>query len=133
MPLIQADVAALSRALQNLLTNAMKYSGDSRWIGLRGEVHGNELRMIVQDRGLGIAADELPHLGEAFYRGKEVVAAQIHGNGLGLSLVKHIVRAHGGRLSVASKIGQGSSFTMHLPLSAQLVNATQPLAEMEAQ
>jgi signal transduction histidine kinase len=133
LPAIQADQAALSRALQNLLTNAMKYSGENRWISLRGEVRGNELLLTVQDRGLGIPADELSHLGEAFYRGKEVVAAQIHGNGLGLSLVKHILQVHGGRLSVASKVGQGSAFTMHLPLAVASAKEHSPLAAVEAE
>lgn len=120
LPLIQADAAALSRALQNLLSNAMKYSGESRWLELRASVvssaTGEELRLAVTDRGLGIAPAELPHIFEPFYRGKEVTAAQIHGNGLGLSLVKHIVEAHGGRVSVESKPGQGSTFTLHLPV-----------------
>ena len=117
LPMIEADLASLSRALQNLLTNAMKYSDVSRLITLRAVVvNHTELQFIVEDRGLGIPANELPHLGEAFYRGKAVVAAQIHGNGLGLSLVKQIAQAHGGRLSVESEVGKGSKFTLHLPL-----------------
>ncbi len=117
LPMIEADLASLSRALQNLLTNAMKYSDVSLWIALRvAVVNHTELQFTVEDRGLGIPANELPHLGEAFYRGKAVVAAQIHGNGLGLSLVKQIAQAHGGRLSVESEVGKGSKFTLHLPL-----------------
>jgi two-component system phosphate regulon sensor histidine kinase PhoR len=120
LPLINADGAALSRALQNLLSNAMKYSGENLWLTVRAEtgkgIGGAEVRIAVQDRGLGIKPEELSHIFEPFYRGSEVTAAQIHGNGLGLSLVKHIVEAHGGRVSVESKAGQGSTFTLHLPV-----------------
>lgn len=124
LPLINADAAALSRAIQNLLNNAMKYSGDSRWIGLSvakvKSEKGEDVQVKVSDRGLGIAPSELPHIFEPFYRGKEVVASQIHGNGLGLSLVKHIVGEHGGQVSVESKMGQGSGFTLCLPSSVSL-------------
>lgn len=120
LPLVKADASALSRAVQNLLSNAMKYSGDNRWIGLKVQTlkseRGGEIQIQVSDRGLGIPPSELPHIFEPFYRGKEVVAGQIHGNGLGLSLVKHIVEAHGGQVSVESKIGQGSVFTLRLPV-----------------
>lgn len=122
LPPINADAAALSRAIQNLLHNAMKYSGDNRWIGLSVKLDNPpdcpaEIRIKVSDRGIGIAPSELAHIFEPFYRGKEVVASQIHGNGLGLSLVKHIVEAHGGKVSVESKAGQGSEFTLQLPIA----------------
>jgi signal transduction histidine kinase len=120
LPLVNADGAALGRAIQNLLSNAMKYSGPSRWIGLSVEsataAGGEEVRIVVSDRGLGISPSELERIFEPFYRGKDVVAAQIHGNGLGLSLVRHIAAAHGGRVSVESKVGQGSQFILRLPV-----------------
>ena len=67
---------------------------------------------------IGIPQSELPHVFEPFYRGREAVAAQIHGNGLGLSLVKHIIEAHGGRVTVGSAPGKGSSFELRLPVTA---------------
>jgi signal transduction histidine kinase len=119
LPMVKADAAALSRAIQNLLSNAMKYSGESRWIGLSAEsvktTHGEDVQIKVSDCGLGIAPSELDRIFEPFYRGKGALAAQIRGNGLGLSLVKHVVEAHGGRVSVESKVGQGSGFAVILP------------------
>ena len=121
LPAVMGDATALCGALQNLLHNAMKYSGDRRWVGIvaRAPRNGNgaEVEITIEDRGLGIAPNDLPHIFEPFYRGKVIVDAQIHGNGLGLSLVKHTVETHGGRVSVKSKLGQGSAFTVHLPIA----------------
>lgn len=121
LPPIQADAAALQRALQNLLSNALKYSGDSRWVQLQARLAAPEkaVQLTVRDRGLGIPAHELPRIFEPFFRGQEGRAAQIHGNGLGLSLVKNIIEAHGGRVFVASEVGRGSAFTLSLPLAAE--------------
>lgn len=120
LPTVKADSGALGRAIQNLLSNAMKYGGGSHWIGLSAEsvktADGEEIQVKVSDRGLGIAPSEQERIFDPFYRGKEAQAAQIHGNGLGLSLVKHIIAAHGGRVSVESKVGQGSTFILHLPI-----------------
>jgi two-component system sensor histidine kinase SenX3 len=119
LPAVSADEAALSRSIQNLLTNAMKYSGDNRVIEVQAKnLTGNkasEVLVTISDKGLGIAADELPHIFEPFYRGSEATAAQIHGNGLGLSLVKNIVEAHNGKVDVNSVQGKGSTFMIYLP------------------
>jgi len=119
LPVVMADALALSRAIQNLLNNAMKYGGESRWIGLQAEAvnQGREpfVRITVSDHGLGITAEDLPHIFQPFYRGNEAKAAQIRGNGLGLSLVKNIIEAHGGSVSVISRQGAGSAFTLSLP------------------
>lgn len=138
LPEVMADVPALSRALQNLLSNAMKYSGESRWIGISARSASNgrgaEVQIMIEDKGLGIPAAELPHIFEPFYRGTEVVAAQIHGNGLGLSLVKSIVEAHGGSISVKSSPGRGSSFTVTLPASpptTELTGETKSVLSLE--
>ena len=73
------------------------------------------MKISVEDRGIGIAKKDLHSIFEPFYRSKDVVDAQIHGNGLGLSLVKQIVEAHGGRIFASSEIGKGSKFTIELP------------------
>jgi signal transduction histidine kinase len=134
---VKADAPALSRAIQNLLSNAMKYSGDSRWIGLSAEpvkmIDGEEVQIRVSDRGLGIAPSEQERVFEPFYRGKEAQAAQIRGNGLGLSLVKHILAAHGGRVSVESKGGQGSVFILHLPILTAAERSVEAVAESGVQ
>ncbi|MEP7338168.1 MAG: HAMP domain-containing sensor histidine kinase, partial [Acidobacteriota bacterium] len=116
LPMVLADAQAMARALHNLLNNAMKYSGQSRWVGLRADAPSEkQVRIVISDRGLGIPEEDLPHIFEPFYRGHEARAAQIHGNGLGLSLVKNIIEAHGGQITVKSKTGEGSSFIVILP------------------
>ena len=73
------------------------------------------MQIAVSDRGRGIAAEDLAHIFEPFYRGRYAIERQIHGNGLGLSLVARIAEAHGGRITVTSSPGAGSTFTLHLP------------------
>ena len=124
LPLVMADESAINRALQNLISNAMKYSGESRRIVVRARriesKRKSEFEITIKDQGLGIEPEDLPHIFEPFRRGRPAIEAQIHGNGLGLSLVKRIMKAHGGRVSVRSKPGQGSAFTLHLPVAARL-------------
>lgn len=125
LPNVIGDLSALSQCLQNLITNAVKYGGEARWIGIRasaGEAEdhsGSEVRISVEDRGIGIAASEIPRIFEPFYRSPAVSAAQIHGTGLGLSVGKGIAEAMGGRLSAKSELGVGSVFTLHLPIAEE--------------
>ncbi len=119
LPLVMANRSALGASVQNLIANALKYGGPSPWLRVaitsgRGR-GGDEVRIAVADRGLGIAAADLPHIFEPFYRGAEAQSRQIRGNGLGLSIVKGIVDAHGGRVTVDSTPGNGSTFVIHLP------------------
>jgi signal transduction histidine kinase len=123
LPPVQGDSAALKRAVQNLISNAIKYDSENRWARISAQVsagktrdQGNEVQIAVEDRGMGISPADMAHIFEPFYRGHEAVAAQIKGSGVGLSLVKQIVEAHGGRLSVKSTPGAGSVFTIHLPM-----------------
>ena len=120
LPRINVDAAALQRSLQNLVSNAIKYDRGQRWIGLSARKAANakgagEVQITVSDRGRGISSGDLPHIFEPFYRGRDATADQIKGSGLGLSLVQHMAATHGGRLSVRSKPGEGSAFTIHLP------------------
>jgi signal transduction histidine kinase len=121
LPQVNADFQALSRCLENLITNAVKYGGDERWIGVRafGAVSSDQEKEVcisVEDRGIGIDSQDLKEIFEPFYRSPAVTAAQIHGNGLGLPLAARIAEAMGGRLRVESVPGKGSSFTIHLPV-----------------
>jgi len=118
LPTVLGDPTALRSAIQNLIANAMKYGGADRWIGIRAEVAHHEprrLRITVEDHGRGISPSDLPHIFEPFYRGAEATSRQIQGSGLGLALVRRIVEAHDGRVTVATRETGGTVFTLHLP------------------
>jgi len=117
LPEMNADKGALSQAIQNLVQNSIKYSNGSRWLRLAAANGDGKVKITVEDRGLGISKSDMKQIFEPFYRSREVVDAQIHGNGLGLSLVKQIVEAHGGRVTASSGLGQGSIFVIELPQS----------------
>ena len=122
LPPIWGDLQALSRCLQNLIGNAVKYSGRNRWIGVTADLYESgperrEVRISVTDHGVGIDASELRRIFEPFYRGPRVLAAQIHGTGLGLSVARHIAEAMGGSVSVTSEVNVGSVFTLHLRIA----------------
>lgn len=122
LPHVAGDPSALSRCLQNLLTNAMKYSGESRWIGITANLRepggdgDGEIQISVHDRGIGIPDDELKHIFEPFYRGSAIMRTR-PGAGLGLSIARRDAEACGACLSVYSKESFGSIFTLHLRLS----------------
>ena len=124
LPRILGDLPALSQCLQNLITNALKYGDQGRWIGIRASAEGGrdhpEIRISVQDRGKGIDRTELHQIFEPFYRAKAAVSGQIHGTGLGLPIAKSLAEAMGGRISVTSEVGIGSTFTLHLPVEEEL-------------
>ena len=134
-PTVVGDAAALRSAIQNLIANAVKYGGNDRWVGIRVE-HGRQRRrpevwITISDHGSGIPASELPHIFDPFYRGADAVARQVHGNGLGLSLVRQIVAAHGGRVTVTTRAGAGSSFTIALPSAEPDQRATAVASQLQ--
>ena len=128
LPAVLGDQAALLSAVQNLVVNAFKYGGDAQWVGVRAarvsRGRKTEVQITVEDRGPGIPADELSHIFEPFYRGAQAVSQQVHGNGLGLSLVQRIVRAHGGSVTVRPREAGGTAFTIALPAAAAEVKPT---------
>jgi signal transduction histidine kinase len=128
-PLILGDEPALRRALHNLVGNAVKHAAEGNWIGVTasvGAVRGRpQVAIAVRDRGPGLAPADLAHVFEPFYRGRQAIERQVHGNGLGLSLVKRVAEAHGGSVTVSSEPAKGSTFTLTLPAAPQPA----PLAE----
>ena len=120
LPFVIADSEALSKCVENLVSNAMKYSGENRWVALRAVCATRqglpEVQISVEDRGIGISAADLPHVFEPFYRAQSVRDGQIRGVGLGLYLVKRMMEAMGGHVSVSSRPFKGSVFTLHLPV-----------------
>jgi signal transduction histidine kinase len=119
MPELQADADAIQQAILNLLTNAMKYSGDSREIDLRVAAKDGEAVIEVTDRGLGLTPEEQKHIFEKFYRAPSHESRLIAGTGLGLTLVAHIAKAHHGRVEVESAPGSGSTFSMSIPMGGE--------------
>ncbi|MEK6283730.1 MAG: HAMP domain-containing sensor histidine kinase [Acidobacteriota bacterium] len=120
LPLVLTDGSALESALKNLFENALKYAARGKWLSVSAcaaqGTKGREVQITVADRGPGIASKDLPHIFEPFYRGRSV-AATTSGAGLGLCLVERNLRALGGRVTVKSTPGHGTSFTLHLPVS----------------
>jgi signal transduction histidine kinase len=116
---VLGDPTALRHALQNLLSNAAKYGSEGGWIGVTAtsgaEGEGGMVEIRVADRGPGIPQDELAHIFDTFYRGKRAVEDQIHGTGLGLSLVKRIIEAHAGTVTAQSELGKGTEFVVRIP------------------
>ncbi|MFY9823168.1 MAG: HAMP domain-containing sensor histidine kinase, partial [Thermoanaerobaculia bacterium] len=110
LPRVLADPSALRRAVQNLVENAVKYGGRAGWIGVRArQAPSGQVEITVADRGPGIRREELPHLFKPFFRGRDAASGGVSGSGLGLSLVRHIAEAHGGRVTVATGAGAGGS------------------------
>ena len=121
LPRIVADPSAVITCIENLVSNAIKYSNSSKWIAIRAyEASGDskpEVRISVEDKGIGISSADLAHIFEPFYRVQSVRDNQIRGVGLGLYLVKRMMEDMGGRVSVTSALGRGTVVVLHFPVA----------------
>jgi len=116
LPQVVIDPDAIAQAFINLLDNAVKYSGGSKEIGVKLAEQGDMVTISVIDHGVGISSEERKKVFEKFYRVGNSLVHDVKGSGLGLSIVKHIIEAHHGRVTVESEPGRGSAFTVHLPV-----------------
>ena len=115
LPPVAAADQALTRAIQNLIVNAMRHGSEGEWVGVRVQRDGKHVAVTVEDRGPGIHPEDVRQLFEPFYRGKD--SARVSGAGLGLAIVKQIAVDHGGTVSLERR-EQGAAFTIHLPASS---------------
>ena len=119
LPAVRVDREAIARALVNLVNNALKYSDNEKFLGVKLYREQSVLKLEVSDRGIGIDRNEQTRIFEKFYRTGDPLVHNTKGSGLGLSLVRHITQAHGGDVEVESTPGRGSKFTVTLPLAQQ--------------
>jgi hypothetical protein len=120
LPPILGDAVALRQALENLIGNAAKYGSDgANWIGISASKAGGKepaaIEIRVADHGPGIPPDEQSQIFDPFFRGSRAMQDQVHGTGLGLSLAKKIVEAHGGSIRVRSAPMKGAEFILRIP------------------
>ncbi|MBI5351159.1 MAG: GAF domain-containing protein [Chloroflexi bacterium] len=124
LPLLEADRDKIKQVLLNLLSNAIKYNRPNGTVIMRPEETEDEIAIYVQDTGMGIPEEAVPHLFQKFFRVREH-ESRAAGTGLGLSICKQIISGHGGRIEVKSKLGVGTVFIVYLPRS----NKSQPRME----
>jgi signal transduction histidine kinase len=120
LPQVRGDAAALRRALDNLVANAVKFAASGQWLAVRAASRPEEGVVVVrvEDRGPGIPRDERERVFEPFFRGPAAERNATPGSGLGLSVVRHVVRAHGGRVRVEGREGGGAAVVLELPVEA---------------
>ena len=123
LPAVPVDREAIARALVNLVNNALKYSGEEKFLGVKLYRENGVVKLEVADHGIGIARRDLSKIFEKFYRAGDPLVHNTKGSGLGLSLVRHITQAHGGDIAVESTPGKGSKFILSLPLSSATLQA----------
>jgi cell cycle sensor histidine kinase DivJ len=120
LPELAADKRAVKQMLLNLISNAIKFTGQGGWVRISVRIHGDSIALIVADNGIGIAEADLAKLGNPFVQADNSYDRQHDGAGLGLSVVKGLARLHGGDLSLASQLGEGTVATISLPLGGQV-------------
>ncbi len=118
LPAVPVDREAIARALVNLVNNALKYSRDEKFLGVKLYRDNGVVKLEVADHGIGITRRDQSKIFEKFYRAGDPLVHNTKGSGLGLSLVRHITQAHGGDIAVESTPGKGSRFILSLPLTS---------------
>ena len=113
---IWGDRIRLRQLLRALVSNAVRYTDVGGEVSISSRLDGDWVAVTVQDTGVGIPAESLPHIFDRFYRADGEISKRIKGAGLGLSLVWHIVTAHGGKVECESREGEGSTFCIRLPV-----------------
>jgi signal transduction histidine kinase len=116
VPQVEGEPARLSQLLDNLISNAIKFTPKGGRVDVRSSVGGEFVRLEVSDTGFGMSAADREHLFERFFRSQTALERQIQGTGLGLYISRAIVEAHGGRIGVSSAEGQGTTFLVELPV-----------------
>jgi signal transduction histidine kinase len=129
LPPLQVDREAIARSLLNLVNNAVKYSNSDKYLGVNLYRQNGSVSLEVIDHGIGIPATEQPKIFEKFYRVCDPLVHNTKGSGLGLSLVRHIVQAHGGEVAVESSPGKGSKFIITLPVMNPGIEQAQGASE----
>jgi PAS domain S-box-containing protein len=116
LPPILLDLPQFERAIAQIVNNALHYTPPGGVVAISSAMPQEQLVITVQDTGIGITPDDLPHIFEHFYRADHARSTETGGNGLGLAIAQKIIKAHGGRITVASTQGQGSTFQVILPI-----------------
>lgn len=116
LPDIRGDRDSLTQVIMNLIENSLKYSQERKEVAVRARRRGREILVEIQDRGQGISVQDQQRIFEKFYQVGDALKSEMKGVGLGLAIVQYIMEAHGGRIEVKSELGQGSTFTLVLPV-----------------
>ncbi|NOS35439.1 MAG: two-component sensor histidine kinase, partial [Deltaproteobacteria bacterium] len=113
---VLGDPISIGQVIFNLIDNAIKYTHEGGKVEVSLKSEGDSAVVMVSDTGVGIGAEDIPHLFDRFYRVDKARTREAGGAGLGLSICKNIVEAHGGRIEVRSEPGEGSTFSVYLPI-----------------
>jgi signal transduction histidine kinase len=119
LPRVLADEGAAEQAIENLLANAMKYSGEARTIDVEARRDNGHIVISVADHGIGISRREQGRIFRKFYRVQRELGGGPQGTGLGLAIVDHTMRGHGGFVHVESEPERGSTFSLHFPIPSE--------------
>jgi cell cycle sensor histidine kinase DivJ len=119
LPAIVADKRAFHQIMLNLLSNAVKFTNRNGQVSVTARRDGDCLAVVVEDNGVGIGAEDLPHIGDPFFQSRASYDRRHDGTGLGVSIVKGLLALHGGAMEIASRLGEGTRVTIHLPLNCE--------------